>query len=116
MYLIGRIFAQLEAAGTFPPLEQPRQYELVSTQPAAHLSRLITELTRRGKADTIAEMMALLPAEDLADTVPEVEQGDFALGYYHQKAYNHSGDALALEERMRRILAIARGAGRPRVY
>lgn len=101
MYVIGRIFAKLETSGVFRPDDEHRQYELVSRDPAHHLPPLIRRLIESGKGDSITALMAQLPPEPFPAQVPEVAQGDFGLGYYHQKG----------EDRPNRG-----NDGRPRVY
>ncbi|MBF6588908.1 MAG: ribbon-helix-helix protein, CopG family [Ktedonobacterales bacterium] len=86
MYIIGRIFARLEAGGAFAPDDQPRQYTLVSGNPARHLPPLVARLIERGKGDMLADLMAQIPTETLPGMVSGAGLSAFGLGYYHQKA------------------------------
>ena len=82
MYAIGRVFARLERAGVASQ-DRP-DYERVSMSPATALPPLIAQLIATGRGDDITALMAEIG--DLPGHPSEIKQGDFALGYWHEKA------------------------------
>lgn len=86
-YRLGQLLARLARAGAVRSAE--RAYEQAVLRPAAMVP-WIAEAQRKGKGLLIAQVMERLPADALAGsrTLTVEEQGDFALGYYHERAEN----------------------------
>lgn len=82
-YRLGQLLARLEKAGVVSA--QHRMYELASVQPS-HMTRLISDATRLGQSNLLEPVLGRLPADSFSRTLTEIEQGDFSLGYYHEKA------------------------------
>lgn len=84
-YRLGTLLAHLEQVGALP--EPHRAYELASLRPGA-MRPWIVQALRSRRWEMIREIAADLPLEDLAGgrILTDLEQSDFALGYYHQRA------------------------------
>jgi cytochrome P450 len=81
-YLLGKLFAQLEAAGAVDML----RYITASESPKAMVPAF-ARLAQLGKTDAITETMNELPLDAFSDEVLSVaEHADFPLGYWHEKA------------------------------
>lgn len=88
-YLLGRLVAALEHANV---LVSPRSVELAPQQPAVHIAPAIARLASTGRSDLVADIMAELPPDALT-TTPLTAEGDYWLGYYHQRAEIRRGAA-----------------------
>lgn len=86
-YRLGQLLARLDRAGVVRQAE--RAYEQAVTRPAAMIP-WITEAQRKRKGLLIAQIMERLPADALSTsrTLTVDEQGDFSLGYFHERAEN----------------------------
>lgn len=106
-YQLGRLFAVLEAAqyaalGRVNASIGDRYYAAASSTPARVFATLlrglrvhIADARKRGQGawiePRVAEIMARLPA-DLPTSLRAVDQGRFAIGYYHEKSHRPSKD------------------------
>lgn len=82
-YLLGRLLAALESSGVLPP----RGVELAAGNPVLTVAPAITQLHAKDRGDDISDIMAALPPDSLTATpLTAVEESDYWLGYYHQRA------------------------------
>lgn len=111
-YQLGRLFAVLEAAqyaalGRVNASIADRYYASASSTPARVFAPLlrglrvhISDARKRGQGGWIegrvAEIVARLPP-DLPTSLRAVDQGRFAIGYYHEKSHRLGKDAVPAE-------------------
>lgn len=112
-YQLGRLFAVMEAAqyaalGRVNASIADRYYASASSTPARVFAPLlrglrvhISDARKRGQGGWIegrvAEIVARLPP-DLPTSLRAVDQGRFAIGYYHEKSHRPSKDGAPLTE------------------
>lgn len=90
-YLLGRLLAALEHLGT---VERPsRLYEQASITPS-YLIHPLSQATATGSErayDILTPIVGQLPADAFSGSLNAEHQGDFGLGYYHQRAELRAG-------------------------
>jgi hypothetical protein len=90
-YHLGRLLAALDRLGVVPNVE--RMYEKASIVPS-HLTPLLMQATKNGGEEArelLLPIMAELPADAFEGSLIMSQQGDFSLGYYHQRAEFRAG-------------------------
>jgi CRISPR-associated protein Csd1 len=113
-YQLGRLFAVLEAAqykalGKVNASIADRYYASASSTPARVFAPLLrglrvhlSDARKQGKRvgwieDRVAEIVARLPP-DLPTSLRAIDQGRFAIGYYHEKSHRPDKDDAPTEE------------------
>lgn len=95
-YQLGRLLAALEH---LKATKQPRQlYVQASANPAAMQAAIVCASQQEDGADLITPIMAQLPADAFDRPLSDEESGEFALGYYHQRAEFRAGRLPTLPE------------------
>lgn len=83
-YVLGQLLARLAQVGAVKDAE--RAYALCSLQPG-RVSLYVRRAQQLRKGDALAALMTKLPPDAFvaSRSLTVEEQGDFALGYYHER-------------------------------